>query len=121
MSGGRRGPDAFMVPKISSVTAIGSVIELDGLNAIYPHCFAGVQFFSDSAGLNEAIPTTGTLLFRIKTVNTNPRYEAPPVDTIQANAPSTISWAANTQGIKVTPTGIDVALYYRLVVICNES
>lgn len=118
---GRRGPNKILTVIYSGVIAIGDAIILDGIDNVKPHCFVGVQFFGDSLGATEAIPTMGTVDIKIQTLNTAPRYEDPPLPQILAVDPTTISWAANTLKVKATPTGIDVATHYRLVVTCNET
>lgn len=117
----RRGPNQILAVFYSSVTAIGDVIILGGIDNIKPHCFVGVQFFGDSDGATEAIPTMGTVDIKIQSLNNAPRYEDPPLPQISAADPSTITWAANTMKVKATPTGIDIATHYRLVVTCNET
>ena len=121
MGGARRGTDKTVTYVESAVFAVGSLVTLDGLDSSKAHCFAGVQFFNDAAGLVPATPTAGTLLVEIRTVNTTPIFEAIPANTISANAPTTISWAANTQAVRATPTGIVGATHYKLVVTCNET
>lgn len=118
---GRRGPNRIMKTIQSDVAAIGETITLDGLDVTLPHCFAGVQFFADANGNSPATPGAGTVTIAVRTVNTNPVFEAPPSPTIDATAPTTISWAGNTQAVRATPSGITTATHYRLVVTCNET
>jgi hypothetical protein len=120
MSGARRGPDNFFYMRESPVTAIATPIILSGLDQTRPHCFAGVQFFSDAGGTTPATPTTGTVTVEIKSINTE-LFEPAPGGTIIADAPTTISWAANTLAVQVTPAAVDVASHYKLVVTCNET
>lgn len=121
MSGARRGTDKTVVYVESDVFAVGSVITLDGLDTIKAHCFAGIQFFNDAAGTVVATPTAGTILIEIRTVNTTPVFETIPANTVDATAPATISWAANTQAVRATPTGVVGATHYKLIVTCNET
>ncbi len=104
----------------SPVTAIGSVIILSGIDSTKAHCFAGIQFFSDSAGLIPVVPTDGTVTITIETTNTE-LDEATPAGTIQAITPVTVSWAANTQIVTATPADMAGAAFYKLVVTCNET
>ncbi len=104
----------------SSVIAIDSVVTLENLDTTKPHCFIGVQFFSDSDGLIPAVPTIGTVFIQVKTLNTQV-FEDPPANIIEASAITTVSWAANTVSVRATPSGVDVATYYKVVVTCNET
>lgn len=106
---------------VSEIAAVGDVINLESIDAIKPHVFAGVQFFDSADGSNQATPGAGTVVLTIETVNTSPVLESPQNDTIDATAPVTCDWAANTQRVIATPTGITVATHYRLVVSCNET
>lgn len=120
MSGSRRGANPLFSHTASPVTAIGDTITLAEIETVKTHCFAGVQFFSDAAGLVPAVPTTGQVAISIKTINSL-IFEPAPGGIIPANLPSTISWAANTMEVRVIPSGIDVATHYKLVVTCNEA
>ncbi len=121
MSGARRGPNQLVSIFESEIVSVGTTIELGGLDLSKPHCFAGVKFFADALGAIPAVPAKGSVTLQIQTLNNAPRYEDPPATTIQAAAPSTLTWAANTVQVKATPSGIDVATHYRLVVTCNET
>lgn len=118
--GSRRGENKFVSVHESAVTAIGANIELDGIDMMRPHCFAGVQFFSDAAGTTPAVPTVGSVVIKVKTLNTQ-LFEQLVDGTITAAAPASVSWAANTTAVKAEPTGVDVATHYKLVVTCNEA
>ena len=118
---GRRGPDKTFTLIQSGIVAVASTIDLDGIDASKPHCFAGLQFFADAQGSAPAIPGAGTVSIDILTLNTTPVFEDPPGNIINATALGTISWAANTLNVRATPTGITVATHYRLVVTCNET
>lgn len=106
---------------LSIITAVGDTVVVSGLDSTKPHCFVGAQFFSDSAGLNKVVPTAGTITIDIETFNSTPALEQPQTPTIDATAPSTISWSANTFAVRGTPAGIVGANFYRLIVSCNES
>lgn len=118
--GGRRGPNGIFSYKESPITVIGSAITISGIDMNKPHCFAGVQFFSDSGGTTPATPTAGTMEIEIKTINTN-LFEPAPGGTILGSEPLTVSWAANTKEVRATPANVDVATHYKLVVTCNET
>lgn len=119
--GARRGTDKLFSQVVSDVTPIGDPVILTGLDLSKVHCFAGVKFYANAAGTTEAVPTVGSVAITIQTINTEPRFEAGPNNDIDASAPTTVTWAANTQTVKATPAGIDVATHYKLVVTCNET
>jgi hypothetical protein len=122
MAGGaRRGANKTVAFIESAVFAVGSIITLGELDITKPHCFAGVQFFSDAAGTIPVVPSAGTVLIEIQTVNTAPVFEPPLNNLITASAPSTVTWAANTQSVRATPAGVTGTVYYKLVVTCNET
>ena len=105
----------------SIIVPIGDTIILDKIDAVKPHCFAGVQFFADAQGETQAVPGAGTVTVDVETINSTPIFEAVPSNVIQAATIATISWAANTQRVRAVPLGITVATHYRLVVTCNET
>ncbi len=119
--GARRGTNKTFSLFTSDIVAIGTEIILDGIDTSKPHCFVGAQFFADDQGAAQAIPTAGSVAIKIQTLNSAPIFEDPPNTTIDPAAPVTLSWAANTTKVKATPTGIDIAAYWRLIVTCNET
>lgn len=104
----------------SDIAAVNSAIILTAIDAKRTHCQIGVQFFANAAGTVVATPALGTMTVEIETLNTTPVREALG-STISASAPTTLSWIANTIKVKVTPSGVDVATHYRIVVTCNEN
>ena len=118
--GARRGTNRLFIVQESAVEEIATPITVD-VDVARPHCFAGVQFFADDEGTIPATPGAGVVDIAIKTLNTEIFEESPGVSTIQGPTPTTISWAANTQQVRATPSGITVATHYKLVVTCNES
>ncbi len=122
MAGGsRRGENKKVTFIESAVFAVGSVITLSELDITRPRCFAGVQFFNDAEGLVPASPSAGTIDIEIQTINTAPVFEDGFDHTIGANAPTTVTWAANTQAIRATPVGVTGATHYKLVATFNEG
>lgn len=121
MSGARRGPNQGIDIYYSDVVTVGTTITLDGISPVKPHCFLGLQFFDDAAGATPGTATAGTADVEVRTVNNEPNYEPTPVATIDATAPDTVSWAGNTTGVRVTPSSITGAAYYRAVVTTNET
>lgn len=119
--GARRGPNRLVTVIEGPITAVGVSSEIGDLDISRVHCFVGIKFFTDSSGETEAVPIAGTIDIAIRTINNNPRYEAPPISVIEAANPTTITWAANTLAVRATPTGIDVATHYRMLVTCNET
>ncbi len=106
---------------ISPIVTVATPMDLEALHTGKPHCFIGVQFFNDALGVTPATPTAGTVVVTIRTINTTPNFEAPPSPTIDATAPKTVTWAANTLSALTTPSGIVGATHYRSVVTCNET
>lgn len=121
MSGGRRGTNKTFTLIESDIVTVGTSIELGKIDVSKPHCFAGVQFFTDATGDTPAVPTAGSVSIEVQTLNNFPRFEFPSGFQISAFTPTTVSWAANTLKVKATPTQIDIATHYRLVVTCNET
>lgn len=105
----------------SPVTPIGSIIDLENIDPTKPHCFVGVRFFGDAAGLIPVVPSTGTVLITVKTVNNMDLYEGVPDGLLQATSPTTISWSANTLAVKAVAVTVDIASHYRITVTSNRS
>ncbi len=121
MAGGaRRGENKTVTFIESAVFEVGSIIILSELDITRLHCFAGVQFFNNAEGTISVIPSAGTVEIEIQTINTTPVFEVALDHTIVANAPTTVTWAANTQAVKATPIGVTGATHYKLVVTFNE-
>jgi len=118
---GRRGPNEILSHFQSAVTPVGNEVTINDLDITKPHCFAGVQFFSDADGTTPATPGAGTVALNIQTFNNAPIFESFEGNVIAGNNPLTMSWAANTLKVKATPSGITVATHYKLVVTCNET
>ncbi len=121
MAGGaRRGANEAVKFVESEVVAVGTIITLSELDITKLRCFAGVQFFSDAEGTIPAIPSAGTVQIEIQTINTMPVFELAFDHVIIASAPTTVTWAANTQSVRATPTGVTGVTHYKLVVTLNE-
>lgn len=105
----------------SDVVVVADTINIEGLQASYPHCFVGVQFFADAAGAASATPGAGTVAVTVETLNSVGIFEAVPDNTIDATAPHTVSWDANTTKVRLTPTGLTTATHWRAVVTINKN
>lgn len=116
----RLGLTGFSIRESTVINASLGVL-LTGIDIGRPRCFAGIKFFSDSAGLVPVTPTAGTITIEISTFNTHPELEEFSENIIDAPNPITVSWAANTRSVKAVPTGLVGANFYRLVVTCNEN
>lgn len=92
--------------EVSEIRPVASVLEIIGLPPDVNHCFLGIQFFADAAGEHRVIPEAGIGTVTIETVNNEGAHEAIPDNAITASSPTTVSWAANTLSVKVTPTSI---------------
>lgn len=120
MSGARRGTNKTFTLIKSDVAPVASVIDLTGIDSSKPHCFVGAQFFADADGLVSATPGAGTIAIDVQTINMAPVFEPVANNIMDMTRLMTLSWAANTQRLRATPTGITVATHYRIVVTCNE-
>jgi len=121
MTGARRGSNTLMKVFESDIEVVANTIIITGLDTENAHCFAGVQFFTDSSGSTQAVPGAGTVLITIKTFNTDPVFESISAGTITGATPVTVSWQSNTLEVKATPSGLTTATHYKLVVTCNET
>ncbi len=92
---------------------------LTGLPTYFAHVFAVVQFFD---GLGErVVPTAGTVTFSIQTDEGSPSYEPPEEPVIDATAPTMISWAGNTPGVKAVPAGLVGVVTWRIKLLFNQT
>jgi len=112
-------PDFELVE--SDAVTVATTIDLIGLRADFPHCFVGVQFFADAAGATPATPGAGTAVVTLETINSEGIFEAPPSNTIDATAPHTVNWDANTSKVKVVPSGITTATHWKAVWTANRG
>lgn len=95
------------------------VIELSDLPCTLPHCFASVRFFD---GAHDPVePSAGTLELEVQTIGNAPCFELPPDSTIDATAPVTLDWSANTVGIRITPTDLAGVTTWCVVLTFNMS
>ncbi len=109
---------------VSDVTAIASAITVDWIDPSKPHCFAGLQFFSDAAGETPVVPTAGSVAVAVVTVNSYPNsdsIEDSPIDI--SGAEFTVSWDANTKSVTFTPTSIsgNSVAYWRARVTATRT
>ena len=82
------------------------------------HVFLGVQMFD--AGGAPIDDSAGTFTVTIQTINTQ-KDESPTVSVIAADAPVTISWAANTHKIVVVPASLSTTVTWRVVATANRA
>ena len=82
------------------------------------HVFLGVQMF-DSGG-DPIDDSAGTFTVTIQTINTQ-KDESPTVSVIDATAPVTISWAANTHKIVVVPASLSTTVTWKIVATANRA
>ena len=90
----------------------------DGDFSALPHVFLGVQMFDSGGAL--IVDSAGTFTVTIQTLNTK-QDESPTVAVIDATAPVTISWAANTYKIVVVPASLSATVTYRVIATANRS
>lgn len=106
----------------SDITVVSGVVVVAGLDVTKSHCFVGVQFFDDLEGTIPSVPTSGSVSFTIKTINSSPIFE--PIlggflDLLTGT--ETTTWSANTEAVKATPASIVGSTHYKVVVTCNNS
>jgi hypothetical protein len=119
------GRPQFTRTVTSVATVLGDTVVMDLTNdgdfSALTHCFLGVQMFG--AGGDPADPivdSAGTFTVTIETLNTK-RPESPTVSVINATAPVTISWNANTHKITVVPATLSATVTYKVVVTANRN
>ena len=82
------------------------------------HVFLGVQMFDVSG--DPIDDSAGTFTVTIQTINTQ-KDESPTVSVIDATAPVTISWAANTHKIVVVPASLSDTVTWKVVATANRA
>lgn len=93
-------------------------LSTDGDFSALTHVFLGVQMFN--SGGARIVDSAGTFTITIETLNT--RWpESPPTDVIDATAPTTISWAANTYKITVVPDSLSDTVTYKVVATADRN
>ena len=104
---------------ISDDAAPADIVELADLPSFLPHVFLSIRFF-DSGGL-PVTPSGGTFAIEVQTQGNQPNWEDPPEPTIDATAPTTVDWASNTYGVRVTPTSLTGVDHWSVVVFLNKT
>jgi hypothetical protein len=116
------GRPQFVRTITSDAAVLGDTITLDLSNegdfSALTHVFLGVQMFDVSG--DPIVDSAGTFAITIQTLNTK-QYEAPPTASIDATAPTTISWAANTFKIKVVPSSLSTTVTWKVVATANRN
>ena len=104
---------------ISADAAAADIVELTDLPVYLTHVFVSVRFFD---GADAAVtPSGGTLDVEIQTLGNTPNWEDPPAPTITAATPTTVDFAANTYGVRVTPTSLTGVDHYVVYVSLNKT
>ncbi len=106
---------------VSDIEVVADTIIINGLDAETPHCFVGVQFFDDALGATPATPGAGSVLVTVEMVNNEGLFEAIPTNNIDATAPVTVTWDSNTLKVKLVPTGVTVANFWRAIWTGNKT
>ena len=104
---------------VSSDAASTDVVELANLPSFLTHIFLSVRFYD--AGGAAVTPTGGTLSVEVQTLGNVPNWEDPPEPTIDATAPTTTDWAANTFGVRVTPTALTGVDHWAAYITMNKT
>jgi len=95
------------------------VVEMTDLPTDLVHVFIACKFYdaADSA----VTPSGGTLTIEVQTAGNQPNWEDPPETSIDATAPTTIDWAANTYGVRITPSGLTGVDHWTAVLYLNKT
>jgi hypothetical protein len=117
-----KGRPQFQMRVESAAVSKATTVELDlstlGDFIALTHVFLGVQMFN--AGGSPIVDSAGTFTVTLQTDATR-RYESPVASVIDATAPTTISWAANTYKIKVVPATLSDTVTYKVVAVANRA
>ena len=116
----RQGTNKLVTIHESAVTPVDTGVEMTGIDMSRPHCFLGIKFYTDAAGTDRICSGTGNFDIEVKTYNTE-EYEPFVGNTISVLSPTTVSWAANTLAVRITPEGVVGPAYYKGVLTCNET
>lgn len=108
----------FRTKYVSDAATASDTVTLSGLQEELPHCFLGVQMFNANGTL--VLASAGSFAVTVKTLNTE-QFEDPPDPTIDATAPTTVSWDGNTVGVSVTPTGVADVVTWKVVATFNQG
>jgi hypothetical protein len=85
---------------------------------VQTHCFLSVQMFNVSGV--QIVDSAGTFTLSVMPIN-SAQYEVPSVSVIDATAPTTLSWAANTLKIKIVPASLSDTVTYKVVATSNHA
>jgi hypothetical protein len=102
----------------SGLAEAGDTVDISGFGPDIAHCYVSVQMF-DAAG-DQIVDSAGTFAIEIATWN-NGVLEDPPVASIDATAPVTIGWEANTTRVVVTPSSLSDTDTWRVRVSLNRT
>lgn len=96
---------------------------MSGLNPTFENCSIGVHMFDVSGA--RVVGGAGTFTVSYVTEQTGDAtvaatFEDPTAAVITAATPTTITWKANTIGVKVVEAGVTTALTWQAVLIVNE-
>lgn len=117
--------------KMSAVSAAATDATADSvlmlnLGSAFPHCFLGVHMFD--VGGDRIVDSAGTFTVDYLTDNTGDplgqlaaTFEDPTTATIDATAPVTLDWQANTIGVRVTVASLSDTVTWKVVFTSNRS
>jgi len=104
---------------VSDDATAADIVELTDLPIFLTHVFLSVRFYD---GADAAVtPSAGTLAVEVQTLGNQPNWEDPGSAVIDATAPTTVDWAANTYGIRVTPTGLTGVDHFVVYISLNKT
>ena len=119
------GRPQFMQKVTSARVVLGATVELDLTDddfGVLSHCFLSVKMYdnADPDVATQIVDSAGTFTLSIQTINAGV-YESPSVAVIDAQVPTTLSWAGNTLKIKVVPALLSDTVVYEVVATANRN
>lgn len=96
-----------------------SVEVTENLNSAAAHSFLGVQMFDGGGSL--VVASAGSFLVKVKTTNTQQFELLGAGGVIDATAPTTVDWSANTVAVQVVPTGLAGVTTWRVFITQNRT
>lgn len=107
--------------RVSVVTPIATTTVDVVVDPSYPHCFAGVVFYSDAEGATQVTPSGGTVTITVETYVQPGFFQTVTNGTYAVTAAGQVDWAANTTRVRATIASITGATHYRLITACNSA
>jgi len=105
---------------ISDVTAVASVALIENVDQTLLNHFIGIRWYSDAAGTTVVIPTAGLVTLEVFDDVTE-QWTLATEDPLEAGTNTDkVSYEANLTSVRATvDADIDVATFYRLILVSN--